>query len=94
MAEKSQEDFMWGALIGGAVGAAAMLLMTPNSGKEVRKHIQKSLQNLYAGKKQKSLQNLYAGKKLKVVHRKGPAANVLKITRRTTKVKRNAKAHK
>ena len=38
MISKKQEDFVWGALVGSAIGAAAALLLTPFSGAEVRSH--------------------------------------------------------
>ncbi len=39
MVSRTQEDFVIGALIGGAIGAAAILLFTPYSGSELRKQI-------------------------------------------------------
>jgi gas vesicle protein len=37
--EGSSSTFLWGALIGGVVGAAAALLLTPKSGREIRSTI-------------------------------------------------------
>lgn len=39
MESKTAEDFLWGALIGGAIGAAAALMLTPMSGERLRKKI-------------------------------------------------------
>lgn len=39
MESKTAEDFLWGALIGGAIGAAAALMLTPISGEKLRKKI-------------------------------------------------------
>ena len=50
MISKNQENFVWGALLGGAIGAAAALLLTPYSGAEIRKQVRNRLN----GKKVKS----------------------------------------
>lgn len=39
MVSRTQEDFILGALIGGAVAAGIALLFTPISGKEARKKV-------------------------------------------------------
>lgn len=41
MVSKDQENFFMGALVGGAIGAAAALLLTPFSGSEIRKKVRK-----------------------------------------------------
>lgn len=43
MISKNQEGFLWGALVGGAVGAAAALLLTPYSGAEIRRQVRKGI---------------------------------------------------
>ncbi|MGZ3732360.1 MAG: hypothetical protein ACXU9U_01285 [Parachlamydiaceae bacterium] len=35
----TQEKFLWGAMIGSAIGAAAALMLTPFSGEKLRKKI-------------------------------------------------------
>ncbi len=50
MISKNQENFVWGALLGGAIGAAAALLFTPASGAQIRKKFQNGF-NLLNGKK-------------------------------------------
>lgn len=42
MGSKDQENFLVGALVGGAFGAAAALLLTPYPGAEIRKKMRKS----------------------------------------------------
>jgi len=44
--EKSQNNFLLGALIGGLAGAAAALLFTPKSGKELRNSINQQTDTL------------------------------------------------
>jgi gas vesicle protein len=83
MTSKTQEDFIWGALIGGAVAAAAVLFLTPKSGKDVRKKIENSLRQLYTKKS------------AKVAHRKAhPVEAMRSQVRRTKKTKKAVtKAH-
>jgi gas vesicle protein len=52
---KSQEDFLWGVLIGGFLGVVATLLTTPIAGTKLREEIMKGLNNNTAvnGKKKK-----------------------------------------
>lgn len=44
--EEFPTNFLMGALVGGAIGAAAALLLTPVSGSDLRKQVQKSLKQL------------------------------------------------
>lgn len=46
METKIQEEFVWGTIVGCAVGAAAALLLTPLSGAQLRKQVQKSVQSI------------------------------------------------
>lgn len=39
MVTKTTEDFVWGALLGGLVGAATALLFTPTSGSKFRDQV-------------------------------------------------------
>lgn len=39
MISRTQEDFIWGAVIGGAIAAGIALLLAPTSGKEARKKV-------------------------------------------------------
>lgn len=43
METKTAEDFLWGALIGSAIGAATALMLTPISGEALRKKIKNGL---------------------------------------------------
>lgn len=43
MFSKDNENFMLGALVGGALGAVAALLLTPYSGAQIRKQVQTHL---------------------------------------------------
>lgn len=43
MESKTAEDFLWGALIGSAIGAATALMLTPLSGEALRKKIKTGL---------------------------------------------------
>lgn len=52
MVSKTNENFLLGALIGGAIGTTLALLLTPVSGEEFRSHVQKGLDHLN-GKKYK-----------------------------------------
>ncbi|MCE5316082.1 MAG: YtxH domain-containing protein [Parachlamydia sp.] len=47
MVSKDQENFLVGALVGGAVGAAAALLLTPYPGSEIRKKVRKGLNQIH-----------------------------------------------
>jgi gas vesicle protein len=78
MTSKTQEDLIWGALIGGAVAAAAVLFLTPKSGKDVRKKIESSLRHLYPQKLVKAARRKAAR----------PVAAVRSQVRRTTKTKK------
>lgn len=46
MVSKDQENFLVGALVGGAVGAAAALLLTPYSGSEIRKRVRQGINQI------------------------------------------------
>ncbi len=46
MATKTTEDFLWGALIGGAIGAATALMFAPLSGEKLRKKIKDGFPDL------------------------------------------------
>jgi gas vesicle protein len=46
MISNKREEFVWGALLGGAIGAAAALLFTPYSGAEIRRHVRKGFNRL------------------------------------------------
>lgn len=50
MDTKDHEKFIMGALVGGAVGAAAALLLTPYSGSDIRKKVRKSLHQFNGNK--------------------------------------------
>ncbi len=54
MVSRTQEDFVFGALIGGAIGVAAILLFTPYSGSELRKQIQNGFGRLNGVKSRRS----------------------------------------
>ena len=46
MITKTQEEFLWGALIGGAIGAATALMLTPVSGSSLRRQVANGLNHL------------------------------------------------
>lgn len=46
MKAETQKKFVWGALIGGALGAIALLLVTPYSGDAIRRKIRRNLQRI------------------------------------------------
>lgn len=50
---KSQEDFLWGVLVGGFVGVMATLLTTPVSGTKLREDIMKGCTNTDVNSKKK-----------------------------------------
>lgn len=54
MISKTQEDFIWGAVVGGTLAAAFTLFLTPISGSEARKHIVNGFQKI-KGKEPRSL---------------------------------------
>lgn len=43
METKTAEDFLWGALLGGLIGAATALVLTPISGQALRKKIRNKI---------------------------------------------------
>lgn len=46
MITKTQGEFLWGALIGGAIGAATALMLTPFSGAALRRGVTDRLHHL------------------------------------------------
>lgn len=52
MIASTQKEFILGSLIGGAIGAAAMLLLTPMSGEKLRKEVRNQIDKLHIKRKQ------------------------------------------
>ncbi|MBA3958554.1 MAG: hypothetical protein H0X51_09230 [Parachlamydiaceae bacterium] len=88
MQKKSTENFVWGALLGGVIAAAAALLLTPFSGLKLRRQIQS---RLGMGKTTRShsvaSNGTHPPKAKKTIKRAPHPHHTAKTTRRTKSVK-------
>lgn len=75
MSSSIQKEFILGSLIGGAIGAAAMLLLTPMSGEKLRKEVRTHLDKLHLKRKQAPSIRIkaLARRKAKPNHRRMPS---------------------